>query len=73
MIEDNFYKKYGNLYLTKKQVEVLTKYNIDYNNFKTIDELIYHLEYYLNNDNLTDLEQVSEKLAEINYYNNTNK
>lgn len=73
MNEKNFYKKYGNIYLTDKQVEILTKYNINYNSFNNTKELIYYLEYYLNNENLPDLESVSEELSEIQYYNFTNK
>lgn len=67
------YKQYGNLYLTDKQVEILTKYNIDFKKFKSLNELIYHLEYYLNSTDLPDLELISEELSEFQYYNYTNK
>ena len=73
MENNNFYKKIGNIYLTPKQIEVLNKYNIDYTKFKDLNELIYNIEYYLNNDNLSDLELVSEELSEFRYYNYTNK
>ena len=73
MNEFNFYKKYGNLYLTDKQVNILNKYNINYQKFNNIKELIYYIEYILNNDNLDDLEGVSEELSELEYYNYTNK
>lgn len=69
MKENSFYKQYGNLYLTDKQIEILNKYNINYKQFNNLNELIYHLEYYLNNDNLPDLEVVSEELSELEYYN----
>lgn len=69
----DFYKKYGNIYLTDKQVSILNKYNIDYKKFKNLKELIYNIEYYLNNNNLDDLESVSEELSEFQYYNYTNK
>lgn len=69
----NFYKKYGNIYLTDKQISILNKYNIDYKKFKNLKELIYNIEYYLNNNNLDDLELVSEELSEFQYYNYTNK
>lgn len=72
-MEERFYKQYGNLYLTNQQINILNKYNIHYQDFKSINELIYYLEYYLNNDSLDDLEQVSEELSEFNYYNFTNK
>ena len=73
MENNNFYKKIGNIYLTPKKIEVLNKYNIDYTKFKDLNELIYNIEYYLNNDNLSDLELVSEELSEFRYYNYTNK
>ena len=73
MKENNFYKKYGNLYLNDKQVNILNKYNIDYTKFNSLSELIYHLEYYLNSNQLDDLEIVSEELSELEYYNYTNK
>lgn len=73
MQTNNFYKKYGNLMLTDKQVLILEKYNIDYKKFNNISELIYYLEYYLNSNQLDDLEIVSEQLSELKYYNFTNK
>lgn len=73
MENNSFYKKYGNIYLTDKQVKILNKYNIDYMKFNSLNELIYNIEYYLNNDYLEDLEVVSEELAEFNYYNFTQK
>lgn len=72
-VDKNFHKKYGNLFLTDKQVKVLKKYNIDFNKFKSTRELIYYLEYYLNYQQLDDLEIVSQELSEFEYYNNTNK
>ena len=73
MESDLFLKKYGNLYLTDKQVKVLNKYNINYNNFNKLSELIYYIEYLLNSNDLEDLELVSQELSEFEYYNNTNK
>ena len=73
MKENNFYKKIGNIYLNDKQVKTLEKYNINYKQFRNLNELIYHLEYYLNNNDLKDLEEISEELSELNYYNYTNK
>lgn len=72
-MKENFYKQRGNLYLTDKQVEILDKYNINYNKFNNLNELIFHLEYYLNSNYLEDLEVISEELSEFNYYNFTQK
>lgn len=72
-VDKIFHKRYGNLFLTDKQVEILSKYNIDFNKFKNTNELIYYLEYYLNYQQLEDLDLLSEELSEFEYYNNTNK
>ena len=47
-------------------------------NFKTINELIFKIEDIINNEDLTDeeldeLDFISEVLSERNYYSNTNK
>lgn len=72
-LEKNFHKKFGNLILTDYQVEVLEKYNINYNDFNNLNELIYYLEDYLNNSSNEELELISDELSEFNYYNYTNK
>ena len=72
-LEKNFHKKFGNLILTDYQVEVLEKYNINYNDFNNLNALIYYLEDYLNNSSNEELELISDELSEFNYYNYTNK
>lgn len=61
------------LYLTNKEIEVLEKYEIDYNT--NIDMLMFELDEILNDSSgeLTDLEEVSNSISEFNYYHNTNK
>jgi hypothetical protein len=62
-----------NLYLTNKEIEVLEKYDINYNT--SIDLLMYELDEILNESRgeLIDLEEVSNSIAEFNYYHNVNK
>lgn len=60
-----------NLYLTNKQIEVLDRYNIDYHT--SIEELMFNLDEILNENDYEDLEDVSNSIAEFNYYHNTNK
>jgi hypothetical protein len=66
-----------NIMLTKKEIEVLNRYNIDYNNAISMSDLIYKIEDILNyeydNPDLEDLELVSQGLSERNYYMNTDK
>ncbi len=70
-----FLHKHNNFYITDEQINILNKYDIDINKYKNVEELIYDIEYCLNNSygDLSDLEWVSTNLSEYNYYNNTNK
>ncbi len=68
-------KMRGNgIYLSDEEVEVLKKYSIDYNKYSSISSLIFEIERILNEQpDLDELEEISKRLAEFNYYNNTNK
>ena len=60
-----------NLYLTNKEIEVLERYDINYNT--SIEKLMFNLEEILNENDYEDLEEVSNSISEFNYYHNTNK
>lgn len=68
-------KMRGNgIYLSDNQIEVLKRYDIDYKKYSSLNSLIFEIEEILNNDvDATDLEEISSRLSELNYYNNTNK
>ena len=67
-------QKKNGIYLSDNDVEVLRTYNIDYNKYISLSSLIFDIENILNEDTeVDDLEDVSKRLAELNYYNNTNK
>ena len=72
-LEKNFHREYGNLLLTDYQVDILKKYNIDYETFNNLGELIYYLEDYLNQNDIPELDMVSAEISEFHYYHNTNK
>lgn len=76
-IKKNMLKELENgLLLSDTHIEILNRYGFDYRNFGSINELIYALEEYLNEEGTSDcddLEWVSQELAERNYYANTNK
>ena len=76
-IRNNTLKKVNNIYLSNKQINILDKYKIDYKNVVDINELIYKIEMYIEDnyygDELSDLENLSLELSEFNYYYNTNK
>lgn len=68
-------KMRGNgIYLSDNQIEVLKRYDIDYSKYSSLSSLIFEIEEILNNEtDIEDLEEVSQRLSELNYYNNTNK
>lgn len=73
--DKNMIKMRGNgIYLSDNQIEVLKRYDIDYKRYSSLNSLIFEIEDILNNDvDANDLEEVSSRLSELNYYNNTNK
>mgnify|MGYP001041076039 CR=1 FL=1 len=61
--------------LSDYQVEILSRYNINYDKFNNLKSLIYEIEKYINNafENIDDLDNLSKELSEMDYYKNTNK
>lgn len=71
---NSFLKNVGNdIWLSNEDIDILNKYNIDYKTCKSTSELIFKIESYLNINEVTDLDELSIRLSEFNYYNNTNK
>ena len=73
--DKNMLKMRGNgIYLSYNDVQTLKKYNINYEKYSSLNSLIFEIEEILNEEvEADDLEQISSKLSELNYYNNTNK
>lgn len=72
--EDNMKQQINDhLSLTKYQIEILTRYNIDYASASSLKSLSYLIEDVLNDIEAEDLELIADELAERNYYENTNK
>ena len=62
------------IYLTNFEIEVLSKYKIDYKKYHELKGILFELEMILNDDpDLDDLEQVSKSIAERDYYINSHK
>lgn len=73
-IGTNFLEKQSNgMMLRRDQISILKKYSIDYLKYTNIESLIYEIEEILNTEYYEDLDNLSQELAEFNYYNNTNK
>ena len=63
-----------NILLTKHEIEVLDRYEINYKKCIDLKGIIKEIEDVLEDDDtLEDLELVSEDIAERDYYFNTNK
>ncbi len=71
--DNNLIKVNNNLYLTKKEIDILTKYFIPYQTCHNYHILLYLIDEYLNNEYIEELEQISLDISERSYYQNTNK
>ena len=70
----DFLKDVGNgIYLKESEEKVLNTYEIDYKSCMNTNDLIFKIEEYLNEQENEELEQISLRLSEFNYYHNTNK
>lgn len=64
----------NNLFLTKREIEVLKKYNINYSSCNDASSLMYLIDGRLDEcSEIEDLENISIDISERNYYMNTNK
>ena len=64
-----------NVLLTNREIEVLNRYKINYQNCNNLKEIIFMIEDILEGMDITceDLEMISESISERDYYQNTNK
>ena len=74
-MENEFVKmRKKNIFLSDEDIKILNKYDIEYNNFSNMKELMFYIEDILNNEDVeSDLEDLLIKLSEYNYYFYTNK
>ena len=74
IVENSIKHVKNDIYLSNNQKNILSRYNINYNNFNNLSSLIFEIEEILNSGyGDDDLEQLSDDLQQIQYYNNTNK
>ena len=71
MNEMREYIKSNNLMLTKSQIETLKKYNINYE--QNVKMILYEIDQILNDDYDEVLDEIGNVIADMDYYNNTNK
>ena len=74
IIENSIKHVKNDIYLSNNQKNILSRYDINYNNFNNLSSLIFEIEEILNSGyGDDDLEHLSDDLQQIQYYNNTNK
>ena len=74
IIENSIKHDKNDIYLSNNQKNILSRYDINYDNFNNLSSLIFEIEEILNSGyGDDDLEQLSDDLQQIQYYNNTNK
>lgn len=72
--EKKFLKNTSNgLLLSDEQIEILKRFNIDYDNCISITELLYKIDNVLLDIEDYELEMVAIDISERNYYTNTKK
>ena len=54
-------------------IDELKKYNIEYEKCINLKELIFYIEDILQEEDLSDLEEIEKSISERDYYENTNK
>lgn len=73
-VESAFLKHRNNgLLLSDYQVDVLERNNINYKKYSNMSSLLFEIEDLLNQEEDDELEEVSRQIAEMHYYNETNK
>ncbi len=74
-MENDFVKEVKkNIYLSVNDINILKKYDITYQEFSNMKELLFYLEEVLDKEEVeSDLEELLIKLSEYNYYFYTNK
>lgn len=61
------------LLLTNKEIEVLERYDIDYKSCSSLKDIIYIIEDILSEEEIEELDLISQSISERDYYLNTNK
>lgn len=73
-VKQDFLKRRENgLLFSDYQVDVLKQNGIDYRKYSNLSSLLFELEEVLNEEENTELEEISKQLSEMYYYNEVNK
>lgn len=72
---NSFVTTNNNLMLTKREIEILNRYGINYLKCNNLKELLFEIEDIISDMDIVDddLDYVSQTISERDYYQNTNK
>ncbi len=78
LLEEDYSKKMhkkinNDIYLSDEQVEILKRYNINYQKCTSIMELINIIDEIIYEEEIPELDAIAYELAEFKYYHLTNK
>ena len=73
-VTKDFMHDVGNgIMLNNNEEEILKRVGINYKSCSSVSDLLFRIEDYLIDYEDDELEMLSSRLSEFNYYNNTNK
>ena len=77
-IKFDFKKDNGKgILLNSYEIEVLERYGFDYKKYSNLNDLIFEIDNYINEEgcfnDIEELEEVLDKIIEYHYYNEVNK
>jgi len=77
-IKFSFRKDNGKgILLNDHEIDVLLRYGFDYKKYSSLNELIFYVDNYINEEgcfnDVDELEEVLDKISEYHYYNEVNK
>ncbi|MBE6147208.1 MAG: hypothetical protein E7168_02610 [Firmicutes bacterium] len=77
VLKDSYHVRENGMYLSDSQIEILKRNGFDYKKYASIKSLLFDIEDYLNQDiddnSYDELDLLASQLAEVDYYQNTNK
>jgi len=68
----NTLNNYNGLILSKKEIEVLEKYNINYKDCSNMKDLLFLIDEELNMEENSELEEISISISDRDYYMSNN-
>ena len=76
-LKDFYHIRENGMYLSDSQIDILKRNGFDYRKYSSMKSLLFDIEDYLNQEiddsSYDELDLLASQLAEVDYYQNTNK